>query len=133
MSDSNTTVQDDEDTTPLAEPDLLLEIVRSLVKNHKVANVEESGKSDSIVILTITVAPEDRGKIIGKEGATLNLLQELFRKIYAIAGKRLFLELAGQDPPEEQEKKDRERANRTKVAEKPAARYNAHTHTRKRF
>lgn len=55
-------------------------IIKALVDNpdsvHSVRSIDEMG-----VLLTLTVHPEDMGKIIGKDGATAKALRILLRVV----------------------------------------------------
>lgn len=69
---------------PLSHADLLLEIVRALVNDVPSAKVTEQMSQDGEMLqLVVSVAPDDRGKVIGKGGATMVLLRQLFTKIGA--------------------------------------------------
>ena len=88
MTDMETTSQDqDQKEGPLPHADLLEEIVRALVANQDAVQVTEY-MDGNVLYLDIDVAPEERGKIIGKEADTIRLIQRLFGKIGA-ADERL--------------------------------------------
>ena len=73
------------DTDPLEHSDLLVEIARALVdKPEQVEVVEKSPDHSNMTILVLRVAKEDRGKVIGKGGATINHVRGLFSRIAAI-------------------------------------------------
>lgn len=63
---------------PLSHADLLEEVVRALVTNQEAVSINEEKISEDHISLSITVAPEECGKIIGKEGATIRALRYLF-------------------------------------------------------
>lgn len=87
MADNDT----DNEIAPLDHDDLLKEVVMALVDEHDAVKVAKRYEEDrNFLQLTITVAPSERGKVIGKQGATLALLRSLFMRIGA-ADNRLVI------------------------------------------
>ena len=84
-----------EDTYPLENTDLLLEIARALVDAPEEVIVEERKPhgGGSSTVLVLKVAKDDRGKLIGKGGATINHIRGLFDRIAAADRTRLFIEV----------------------------------------
>jgi predicted RNA-binding protein YlqC (UPF0109 family) len=78
---------------PLEIQDLLQEICLCLVDYPDDVKVEVSGGDTNTVILKVTVAPSDVGKILGKEGKTINAIREVLNKVAAVEGKRCILEV----------------------------------------
>lgn len=82
----------------LAPVQLLKEMVKALVDSPALVRVVSSATEGSTTdcLLLIHVAPDDRGKVIGKQGATITALRTLFGRIAAStgAGSRLFIEVA---------------------------------------
>lgn len=73
--------------------DILLTLVKSIVDAPDAVSVEEQD-DNGFVTLTITVAPEDMGKVIGKEGKVIRALRNAM-KIPAIKqGKKVQISLA---------------------------------------
>lgn len=82
-------------TAPLAPETLLHEMVKALVDapgNVRVERLAAANTSDTM--LYIHVAPDDRGKVIGKQGATITALRTLFQRVAASQGARLNIEVA---------------------------------------
>lgn len=73
--------------------EFLLEIVRRLVDDPGAVSVEEL-ESDGSSVLKITVAEDDRGKVIGRQGRIIRSLRTLVRAGGARDGKRYLLEIA---------------------------------------
>lgn len=86
------------DFDPLENADLLVEVVRALVMNPEDVKVDEEEKAEG-TYLTIRVAPEDRGRLIGRQGATICLIMELFKRIAASDGDRVFVRLEERPVP----------------------------------
>lgn len=86
----------DDDVGPqMDDADILEEMVRKfLVTSHDEVRVETQAGAQT-VILTIHVPPEARGRIIGTQGRTINLLRSLFEIWGATQSKRVLIELAG--------------------------------------
>ena len=73
---------------------LLLILARSLVE--KPEKVEVSGtKTDSRVDLELRVAPEDVGKIIGRQGRTIRSIRTVVKAASVKLGKRVNVEISG--------------------------------------
>ncbi len=71
----------------------LEETVRALVDN-KEAVVVENRTDEMGVLLTLHVAPEDMGKVIGKEGATANAIRILLRIVGAKSNARVNMKIS---------------------------------------
>lgn len=58
--------------------DALLYIVSAIVDNPKKVTVEED-EQDGVTNFTVTVAKEDMGKVIGKEGKIIRAIRNLMK------------------------------------------------------
>lgn len=73
-------------------------IVKALVdKSDEVRITETVG--ESIVILEINVAPEDVGKVIGREGRIANAIRTVVKASAAKVGKKVTVEIMTQGQP----------------------------------
>lgn len=72
--------------------ELVTFIVQQLVLQPEDVCVSHTQKDDAELII-ITVAPHDRGRVIGKEGHTIKALRVLIGNTLA-NGKKIILELA---------------------------------------
>lgn len=72
--------------------DLVEMIARSLVDNPEQVKVIES-ENDKSVLLELRVAPEDMGKVIGKQGKIAKSIRTLTKASAAKAGKRVAVEI----------------------------------------
>lgn len=73
--------------------DTLEHIISAIVTNPESVKVEES-ESDGITTFTVTVAKEDMGKVIGKEGKVIRSIRNVM-KIPAIKqNKRINISLS---------------------------------------
>jgi len=64
--------------------ELLTQIIRQIVDNPEEVVVNEV-QGERAVVLEIKVAPDDVGKVIGREGRIINALRQIIK---AAAGKR---------------------------------------------
>ncbi len=72
--------------------DILLNIVTAIVDNAKAVEIKEE-EIEEVTTFTITVAPEDMGKIIGKGGKVIRAIRNVM-KIPAIKqDKRIYITL----------------------------------------
>lgn len=67
-------------------------VAKSLVDDPSQVTVTEIEGATSI-ILELSVAPEDMGRVIGRSGRVANALRTLLRVIAAKHGKRVTLEI----------------------------------------
>ncbi len=72
--------------------DLTLEMARAVVSESDQVRVEEV-EGASMIVLELSVAPTDMGRIIGKEGRVANAMRTLLRTSAAKDGKRVNLEI----------------------------------------
>jgi uncharacterized protein len=72
--------------------DLILYVAQSLVDNPSAVQVRQIESSRSVII-KLMVAPEDMGKVIGKEGKIAKALRTLITIAAARDGKRATLEI----------------------------------------
>lgn len=83
-------VVNDRVDAPLEDRELLTEMVRALVDQPKFVRVQEQPYANGMgVTFLIHCAPADRGKVIGRGGATIQALVHLFSNIGAIDGRRV--------------------------------------------
>lgn len=67
-------------------------IAKSLVDDPSQVSVTEIAGANSIIV-ELSVAPEDMGRVIGKGGRVANAIRTLLRVIAAKHGKRVTLEI----------------------------------------
>ncbi len=72
--------------------DLVEYIAKSLVDNPQAVDVTEI-KEDNSVIIELRVAPEDMGKVIGKQGKIAKSIRILSKAAAAKEGKRVSIEI----------------------------------------
>ncbi len=72
--------------------ELTLQMARAVVTNPEKVRVEEV-EGASMIVLELSVDPEDMGRIIGKEGRVANAMRTLLRTSAAKEGKRVNLEI----------------------------------------
>jgi hypothetical protein len=72
--------------------ELVLHLVRSLVDDPESVSVEEVRQGDRVVY-EVTVAPEDTGKVIGRQGRVINALRLLVKAAGLKTGARPHVEI----------------------------------------
>ena len=77
--------------------DLLAYLARELVDDPAAVRVEEEERDDALV-LALHVAPDDVGKVIGRQGRIARALRTLVRASSARDGRRVLVEIADPDP-----------------------------------
>jgi predicted RNA-binding protein YlqC (UPF0109 family) len=70
-------------------------IVRALVDHPEHVNVAET-TGENIIILEISVAPDDVGKVIGKEGRIANAIRTVVKAAAAKHDKKVTVEIVTQ-------------------------------------
>ena len=74
--------------------DLLVYIARELVSNPDEVNVKKTERGNTVVF-ELSVAPEDTGKIIGKNGKRAQAIRSIMKAKYAKSGKRVVVDILG--------------------------------------
>ena len=72
--------------------DLVLYLVKSLADHPEKVVVEESDQN-GVVRLQLTVAEEDKGKIIGKQGKVIKAIRSVASAAASKAGKKVAVDL----------------------------------------
>ena len=72
--------------------ELLTYVARNLVDNPDAVSVTES-QSDGETVLELRVAPEDMGKVIGRQGRIAKEIRTLIRSVAQRTGKRVSVEI----------------------------------------
>ena len=67
-------------------------IVKSLVDKPEAVNVKET-QGETVTILEIRTAPEDSGKVIGREGRIVNAIRTIVKAASAKQQKRVTVEI----------------------------------------
>ncbi len=73
--------------------DLLGFLARALVAEPDAVEVTEIEEDDGTVVLELTVADEDYGKIIGRGGRTASALRTVVKAAAARADRRVLLDI----------------------------------------
>jgi uncharacterized protein len=76
----------------LAAADLVAHIARGLVDEPDAVRVEEA-EQDGALVIRLHVAPDDVGKVIGRQGRIARALRTIVRACAARSNRRLLLEI----------------------------------------
>ena len=76
----------------MAAADLVAHIARSLVEDQDAVRVEEA-EEDGALVLRLYVAPDEIGRVIGRQGRIARALRTLVRSGGAQEGRRIVLEI----------------------------------------
>ena len=74
--------------------ELLAWLAKQLVDDPDAVRVEQVEREDA-TILELYVAPEDRGKVIGRQGRLARSLRTIVRASAVREGRRVLVEVAG--------------------------------------
>ena len=77
--------------------ELLTYVARNLVDHPEQVSVNEI-QSDGETILELRVAPEDTGKVIGRQGRIAKEIRTLIRSVAQRSGKRVSVEIVDCSP-----------------------------------
>lgn len=72
--------------------EMILYLAKSLVDNPEAVQVTETEGPDSFII-ELNVAPEDMGKVIGKQGRIARAIRSVLKAATPKDGKPVFLEI----------------------------------------
>lgn len=73
--------------------ELVEHMAKSLVANQEAAVVSERQNEDGSIELLLKVAPEDMGKVIGKQGRIAKALRMVLKAASVREGKKVNLEI----------------------------------------
>ncbi|MCR5200196.1 MAG: KH domain-containing protein [Saccharofermentans sp.] len=74
--------------------ELLTYMAKSLVSNPDEVKVKKTERGNT-VIFELSVAPEDMGKIIGKNGKRAQAIRSIMKAKYLKTGKRVVVDIVG--------------------------------------
>lgn len=74
--------------------ELLTFLAKSLVTTPEEVNVKKTERGNTIVF-ELSVAPEDMGKIIGKNGKRAQAIRSIMKAKYLKSGKRVVVDIIG--------------------------------------
>ena len=74
--------------------DLLNFIVKELVTKPDEVSIKETNRGNTVVF-ELSVAPEDTGKIIGKNGKRAQAIRSIMKAKYLKEGKRVIVDIVG--------------------------------------
>ena len=74
--------------------ELLTYMAKSLVNNPDEVNVKKTERGNT-VIFELSVAPDDMGKIIGKNGKRAQAIRSIMKAKYLKTGKRVVVDIVG--------------------------------------
>lgn len=73
--------------------ELLTELARRLVDEPDAVRVEQVEEPDGL-LLRLHVAPDDVGKVIGRQGRVIRALRTVVRAAAGRGGRRIYVEIA---------------------------------------
>lgn len=74
--------------------ELLVYLARQLVDHPDEVRVERSEREDGTLVLSLTVAEDDRGKVIGKQGRIARALRTVVKASAVRERRRVYVEIA---------------------------------------
>ncbi len=73
--------------------ELLIIIARGLVENKDAVTVTERKSDDGTVVFGLSVAPEDMGRVIGKQGRIAKAIRTVMRASAVRSGEKVMVEI----------------------------------------
>lgn len=80
---------------------LLQYLARSLVRDPNAVQITTE-ENETALTLTLKVAPEDMGRVIGKEGKTAKAIRSLMKAASERGGKKVVVEISEESQPSEE-------------------------------
>ena len=71
-------------------------IVKALVDNPSKVEIKETS-GESVIIIEVKAAPEDVGKVIGREGRIANAIRAIAKSVAAKQNKKVSVEILTED------------------------------------
>lgn len=72
---------------------ILIDIARAIVDDPDGVSVSSSEGEDGTIVLTLSVAPDDMGKVIGKHGRIAKAIRSVIRAAANRGGDRVTVEI----------------------------------------
>ena len=73
--------------------DLLAYLARGLVDDPSAVQIESFEEGDGTLVLELTVADDDVGKVIGRHGRTVSALRTVMRACATAQGRRVLVDV----------------------------------------
>jgi len=73
--------------------ELILYIVKKLVNNPDAVKVERGEDKEDIAVYNLTVADDDKGFIIGKQGRVAKALRQIVRSVASKNGQKINIDI----------------------------------------
>jgi predicted RNA-binding protein YlqC (UPF0109 family) len=74
--------------------ELLIYLARQLVDHPDEVRIERSEREDGTLVLSLVVADDDRGKVIGKQGRIARALRTVVKAAAVRERRRVYVEIA---------------------------------------
>jgi uncharacterized protein len=74
--------------------ELLVYLARQLVDHPDEVRIERSEREDGTLVLSLVVADDDRGKVIGKQGRIARALRTVVKAAAVRERRRVYVEIA---------------------------------------
>lgn len=74
-------------------------LIKSIVENPDSVEINESQDDKDRQLLTIKVAPDDMGRVIGKSGKVINSVRTIMRVVAIRQGVRVRVDVEDDNPP----------------------------------
>ncbi len=73
--------------------ELLIIIAQGLVENKEAVSVTERRDEDGAIVFGLSVAPEDMGRVIGKQGRIAKAIRTVMRASAVRGGEKVIVEI----------------------------------------
>jgi len=77
--------------------DLLAYLARGLVDDPDAVEVASFEEDDGTIVLELTVAPDDAGKVIGRGGRTISAIRTVIKASSVKEGRRVLVDVIDDD------------------------------------
>lgn len=74
--------------------DIVKYLVLTLVNNKEDVKIETEDESEKVVLIKVTVNPEDVGRVIGKNGKVANAIRTIIKSASAKSNKRFIVKIS---------------------------------------
>ena len=73
--------------------DVLTDMAKAIVESPDSVSVTETETEDGEVLLTLSVAPDDMGKVIGRQGKVAKAIRTVMRAVANREDKRVIIDI----------------------------------------
>lgn len=102
-------LKNEDESEPLVDSDLLKEMLKAIVSNPESIKIEEQIGTNGLIILKAYMDETDIPRVIGRQGKTIQAIQQFFQSVGASEERKISVQLANTVNKKQQVNRKRDR------------------------